>query len=124
MSHLRQLKRQSSALLTGLGSTPDEVAASLQEAGVQGVPKNNRSSAVALYVNVMMGTDARIRSVAVGHCSLLINLVKPADLRPAGRLLVQLPKPVRQFIAAFDTCHYPEVTREQSVSLRRPVTVS
>jgi hypothetical protein len=121
MSHLRQLRRQTTTLLDGLGSSPDEVATSLQAAGVQGVPKNNRSCAVALYLNVLMGPDTRIRSVTVGHCSLLINLVKPTDLRPAGRLLVQLPKPVRQFIAAFDAQLYPAVTREPSTSSNRPV---
>jgi hypothetical protein len=121
MSHLRQLRRQTTTLLDGLGTSPDAVATSLQAAGVQGVPKNNRSCAVALYLNVVMGPDTRIRSVTVGHCSLLINLVKPTDLRPAGRLLVQLPKPVRQFIAAFDAQRYPAVTREPSTSSSRPV---
>jgi hypothetical protein len=48
MSDLRQLKKQTSALLDGLGSGPDEVAESLEAAGVHGVPKDNRSCAVAV----------------------------------------------------------------------------
>jgi|ERR1700730_12900818 hypothetical protein len=115
MSHLRQIKKQTTGLLAALGGSPEEVAASLQAAGVQGVPKNNRSCALALYLAAVMGSEPRIRSVAVGHCSLLINLVGPQDRRPAGRLLVQLPKPVRQFVAAFDARRYPAITRAPSV---------
>jgi hypothetical protein len=114
MSHLRQLKRQSTDLLAGLGKSPDRVAASLQEAGVRGVPQSNRSCPVALYLTAVLGSEARIHSVTVGHCSLLIHLVQPSDLRPAGRLLVQLPKPVRQFVAAFDARRYPVMVRERS----------
>ena len=112
MSHLRQLKKKTRGLLAELGSTPDEVAASLQSTGIRGTPKDNRSCAVALYLSALVGTEPRIRSVTVGHCSLMISLITPADARPAGRLCVQLPKPVRGFVAAFDGHQYPEVTRE------------
>jgi hypothetical protein len=61
-----------------------------------------------------MGADPRVRSVTVGHCSMVIALATP-DLRPAGRLLVQLPKPVRRFVSAFDALKYPD-------NIRRPVT--
>jgi len=129
MSDQRQLKRQVRGLLGGLGSCEDEVAQSLQRAGVHGVPKDNRSCAVALYVGAVMASDPRIRSIKVGHCSLLIDMaaVDSATIetggidtgtspawRPAGRMLVQLPKPVRQFVAAFDARRYPAVTREQA----------
>ena len=116
MSDLRQLKKQTRALLTGLGTCPDEVAESLKAAGVHGVPKDNRSCAIALYLTALMGSDPRIRSINVGHCSLLIATAAPPEFRPAGRLLVQLPKPVRQFVAAFDARHYPTITRKQSES--------
>lgn len=59
MSDLRQLKKQTSALLDGLGTGPDEVAESLEAAGVHGVPKDNRSCAVAVYVSALMGSDPR-----------------------------------------------------------------
>jgi hypothetical protein len=121
MSDYRQLKKQTSGLLTGLGTSPDEVAASLNAAGVNGVPKNNRSCAIALYLTALMGPDPRIRSVTVGHCSLLIDTVAPPDSRPTGRLLVQLPKPVRQFVAAFDARRYPDITWEQSERTQRSV---
>ncbi len=112
MSHLRQIKKTTRGLLAELGATPDEVASTLQSTGVQGVPRDNRSCAVALYLSALVGTDPSIRSVTVGHCSLMLTLIAPADARPAGRLWVQLPKPVRGFVAAFDTRQYPEVTRD------------
>jgi hypothetical protein len=111
MSDLRQLKRQTRELLAGLGASPDEVAGSLEAAGVAGVPRDNGSCAVALYLRACMGADPRIRSVNVGHCSLLLDTASPPEYRPSGRLLVQLPKPVRQFVAAFDARRYPTVMR-------------
>jgi hypothetical protein len=119
MSDHRQLKKQTRALLSGLGTCPDEVAESLQAAGVHGVPKNNRGCAIAVYLTALMGPDRRIRSVNVGHCSLLIDTAVAPDFQPAGRLQVQLPKPVRQFIAAFDAQNYPTITRGPS---RAPLT--
>jgi hypothetical protein len=111
MSNYRQLKLQTRALLADLGRSPDEVARSLEAAGVSGVPMDNRKCAVALYLSALMGADPRVRSVNVGRCSLLIGTAAPPEFRPSGRLLVQLPKPVRQFVAAFDDRHYPAVTR-------------
>jgi hypothetical protein len=114
MSDLRQLKRQTRTLLTELGATPDEVFESLNAAGVNGVPKDNRSCAVARYLTALMGSDPRVRAVNVGHCSLLIDTAAPPEFRPTGRLLVQLPKPVRQFVAAFDARRYPAIIQEQA----------
>ncbi len=118
MIHLRRLKRQTNALLSDLGHSPDEVAASLQAAGVEGVRKDNRSCAVALYLSAQMGSEAEVRSVTVGHCSMQITLVAPRDSRPAGRLHIQLPKPVRRFVAAFDAGQYPTIVRETSDGTR------
>ncbi len=114
MSHLRRLKKETIGVLAGLGASSDQVAESLQAVDVRGVPRDNRSCAVAVYLTSIMGSEPMIRSVAVGHCSLLIQLVGQ-DQRPAGHLLVQLPKPVRQFVAAFDAFRYPAVTRPPAV---------
>ncbi len=111
MSDLRQLKRQSRALLSELGSSPDEVSQSLEVAGVRGVPRSNRGCAIALYLSALMGSDPRVRAVRVGHCAVLIDIATGPALRPSGRLMVQLPKPVRQFVAAFDALEYPTVVR-------------
>jgi hypothetical protein len=112
VSDHRELRQQTRTLLTNLGRDRDEVAESLRAAGVLGRPRNNRSCAVARYLTVLLGSDPRVRTVTVGPCSLLIDLATPPNGRPAGRLLVQLPKPVRRFIAAFDAQEYPEVVEE------------
>ena len=113
MSDLRQIKRRANALLEGLGHDPDEVAGSLEAAGVHGVPRSNSSCAIALYTAALMKVDPRIRSVAVGPCSLVITLTNPDDGRPAGKLAVQLPKAVRGFVTGFDDQRYPEIIRLQ-----------
>ncbi len=113
MGDLRQIRRRTHALLEGLGSNPGEVAESLHAAGVQGVPRSNSSCAIAVYTAALLKTDPRIRSVAVGPCSLVLTLVSPDDARPAGRLAVQLPKAVRGFVTGFDDQQYPEVIRLQ-----------
>ena len=124
MGELRQIKRQAAELLGELGESPDEVAASLESAGVRGVPKSNTSCAIALYTAALMRTDPRVRGVAVGPCSLLITLTRPADSRPAGKLSVQLPKPVRDFVAGFDARRYPTVVRDQPAAPSDPVSAA
>ena len=112
MGELRDIKRRVGALLEGLGHDPDEVAGTLEAAGVHGVPRSNSSCAIALYTAAVMRADPRITSVSVGPCTLLLTLVHP-DGRPGGRLVVQLPKPVRGFVDGFDAGRYPRVLRLQ-----------
>ncbi|MGD0311369.1 MAG: hypothetical protein ABSC90_02810 [Acidimicrobiales bacterium] len=120
MSHHRRLKQQTNQLLAGLGSSPDEVAVTLESAGVQGVPKSNQACAIALYLRALMEADSGVRSVAIGPCSLVMEIITPPDGRPAGRLVVQLPKPVRRFVAAFDAQQYPMLTRPPRRDGRSP----
>ncbi|MGA2835624.1 MAG: hypothetical protein ABSF84_03405 [Acidimicrobiales bacterium] len=114
MGDLRQIRKHAHTLLDELGRSPDEVAASLEAAGVRGVPRSNSSCAIALYTAALMKADSRIRSVAVGPCSLVIDLARRTDSRPGGKLSVQLPKPVRGFVAGFDASRYPMVVRERT----------
>jgi len=111
MGDLRTIKKRTGALLEDLGRDPDEVAASLRAAGVQGDPRSNSSCAIALYAAALLRTDPRIRSVSVGPCTLLLTLARPDGSRPGGTLTVQLPKAVRGFVAGFDAQQYPEVIR-------------
>jgi len=111
MGDLRQIRKRAGDLLDGLGRDPDTVAASLRVAGVQGVPRSNSSCAIALYTTALLRTDPRIRSVAVGPCTLVLTLTSADGTRPGGRLVVQLPKAVRGFVAGFDARAYPEVIR-------------
>jgi len=121
MGDLRQIKKRAGALLEGLGRDPDEVAASLADAGVQGVPRSNSSCAVALYAAALLQADPRIRSVAVGPCTLVLTLTHEDGVRPGGKLVVQLPKAVRGFVSGFDALAYPEVIRGVAA---RPLTVA
>jgi hypothetical protein len=82
------------------------------------VPRSNQSCAIALYLTALMGSDSGVRSVAIGPCSLVMEIISPPDGRPAGRLLVQLPKPVRRFVAAFDAQQYPTLTRQRGDDAR------
>jgi hypothetical protein len=118
VSHHRRLKQRTHQLLAGLGGSPDEVAVTLEAAGVHGVPRSNQSCAIALYLTALMGSDSGVRSVAIGPCSLVMEIISPPDGRPAGRLLVQLPKPVRRFVAAFDAQQYPTLTRQRGDDAR------
>jgi hypothetical protein len=115
MGELWDIKRRVGTLMEDLGRDPDEVASTLEAAGVQGVPKSNSSCAVAVYASAVMKADPRIRSVAVGPCTLILTLVKPEDGRPGGKLTIQLPKPVRGFVDGFDAARYPGVTRLETV---------
>jgi len=110
MGELRDIKRRVGELLDGLGHDPDEVAGSLEAAGVHGVARSNSSCAIAVYTAAVMRADPRITSVAVGPCTLLLTLTHPSG-RPGGRLVVQLPKPVRGFVDGFDAGRYPTVLR-------------
>ena len=111
MGDLRAIKRRVGSLLGELGRSPDEVADSLRRAGVQGVPRSNASCAVAVYATALLRADPRIRSVAVGPCTLVLTLTRDDGIRPGGRLVVQLPKAVRGFVHDFDAQAYPEVVR-------------
>ena len=113
MGELRDIKKRVNDLLTDLGPDPDEVASTLEAAGVQGVPRSNSSCAVAVYASAVLEADPRIRSVAVGPCTVVLTLAKE-DGRPGGKLVVQLPKPVRAFVDGFDEVRYPGIVRVRS----------
>ena len=99
---------------TGLvddGSVEEELLAE-REVGHGGAGvSDGLLGAVAVYASAVMQADPRIASVAVGPCTLVLTLVKPDDGRPAGKLIVQLPKPVRGFVDGFDAARYPRVLR-------------
>ena len=111
MGDLRQIKKRAGALLDGLGRNPDEVADSLRQVGVLGVPRSNSSCAIAVFTRALLQADPRIRSVAVGPCTIVLTLAAQDGTRPGGRLIVQLPKAVRGFVAGFDAQRYPDVIR-------------
>lgn len=123
VSGRRQLRKQISHLLAGLGADHREVAATLQRAGIRGVPRNPGGCAIALYLGAVLGADSRIHSVTVGT-----NCLKASTLKSTpfyffyGTMLLPVPKPVGQFITAFDEGCYPELTRGQATTSTPPRT--
>jgi hypothetical protein len=122
MNSRKQLKKQIGHLLADLGTSHGEVAASLQRAGIRGVPRNPGGCAIALYLGAVLGTDSRIQSVTVGTNCLKASTLQSTPFYFYGTMLVPVPKPVGQFIAAFDEGCYPELVREQATNATQPRT--
>jgi hypothetical protein len=110
----RQLTRQIRSLLSELGSSHQEVAATLHRAGIRAVPKHPDSCAVAMYLGAILGADSRIQSVTVGSNCLKAATMSATPFYFYGTMLIPVPKAVGQFIAAFDEGLYPELVREDA----------
>jgi hypothetical protein len=87
-----------------LGSSPTEVASTLADLGVHGVPRSSTGCAIARYLRVIIGTEPAVSEIAVSMRSVHISY--------EGRtfpIIVKLPRPVSKFIRAFDADSYPEL---------------
>jgi hypothetical protein len=104
----RELARDSTQLLSSLGSDPVAVAGSLESAGVRGEPADARQCALAVYFRAVMAGDPRVSGVRVFHDRLVIG--SPGRLF-THRVGVSLPTSVRAFISGFDARHYPGLLR-------------
>ncbi|HLI16275.1 MAG TPA: hypothetical protein VKV23_09525 [Acidimicrobiales bacterium] len=112
------MKRQCRDLLAGLGRSAREVASSLEAAGVRATARDPEGCAVAVYLRAILGADERVRSLQVSESNVLI--------RPSPRwrlaVVVPLPQPVREFIAAFDAERFPTLLRRARPPVaRQPV---
>ncbi len=105
MNGRRQLREQAEDLLAGLGSSRAEVAGSLIDLGVRGIPQDSAQCVIARYLAVVLGADRRVTYCEVGQSHLKIVSRNPRRLPLV--LLVALPEAVCQFIAAFDDRMYP-----------------
>lgn len=104
----RALARDSTQLLSSLGSDAAAVADSLESAGVRGEPADARQCALAVYFRAVMAGDPRVSGVRVFHDRLVIG--SPGRLY-THRVGVPLPTSVRAFIGGFDARHYPGLLR-------------
>lgn len=109
-----ETRRQVGELLAGLGHTSGEVARRLAASGVRGKPRDAHSCAIALYLNAILGPEARIRSVRVDRTT-----VRVVAGRPSLPMSIKLPEAVRTFVRAFDERLYPELVRGTVESERR-----
>lgn len=89
--------------LQQLGTSPAEVAASLQAAGVRGRPGESLDCAVARYLNAVVGGERRVRDVNVSESF--------ARVRRRWRTAVTVPLPsgTRAFVREFDHGAFPEL---------------
>ena len=107
MSERATVGRQAQELLDSLGGTPAEVADSLADLGVQGIPANSRGCAIAVYLDAVIAADSRVRGVKVCKSEVLVERI---GWRRRS-VVVTLPAPVRQFVAAFDARQFPTLVR-------------
>jgi hypothetical protein len=97
-SRRASLRADTSLLLAGLGDSPEAVAATLRNGGVRGQRRRSNDCPVARYLNAVMGADERVGTLQVGLVWVLIR--RGRWWSPA--LTIPTPRPVRQFILAFD----------------------
>jgi len=100
------IKRNVGVLLEQLGGTSQAVAASLQQAGVQGDPFLVSRCPLARYLHAVVGVEPRVGKVKVGLYKAVIN--GPRWWQP---MTVDLPAPVRGFVVDFDRGRFPDLLR-------------
>jgi hypothetical protein len=106
----RSIIRSATADLLGrLGGTTADVAATLEAAGVRGVPRSGTSCAVARYLHAVMAADPEVRCLVVSSEGVSISVRQwwSADV------LVPVPGPVRQFIRQFDSGGFATLVAER-----------
>src|SRR2546423_12872165 len=95
MSHLTNL-------IAALGPTPDEIANTLRAKGIQGVRNTARFlNPMVRYVQRMIKVDA-----------LSVDVMTPGAIRMkmnGHEEVAVLPKPVAEFLDAFNVGKYPEL---------------
>ncbi len=96
-------------LLVELGSDAAEVALSLEAVGVRGEPHSKLNCAIAEYLSVIVGSERVVREVRVTGRTVVIG-----KYHGVRRVRVRLPRPVREFVAAFDAGAYPNLVRISS----------
>jgi hypothetical protein len=101
-------------LLGGLGPTSTDVAATLESAGVRGVPRSGTSCAVARYLNAVMAADPEVQGVMVS-CEGVTVSVRQWWFPD---ILVPVPTPVRHFIRQFDSGDFSGLVAERDAELR------
>ncbi|HTZ09001.1 MAG TPA: hypothetical protein VMB72_08005 [Acidimicrobiales bacterium] len=95
-AHIREL-------LEHLGTTPAEIAASLEDEGARGTPNASTDCVLARYLNAVLRGDPVIRSVAVTRTHVYAR-IRPRRRR---RVVVALPSPLAEFVLGFDAQRYP-----------------
>lgn len=104
----RQLAEHIAELMANLGDHPLLVAHRLAESGVTGVRAHPEECAISSYLWAIVGGEPGVRSIDVRGRTVTVQL--SGWWRWVG---VDVPPPVRAFIAAFDANRFPELVREK-----------
>jgi hypothetical protein len=112
----RSLRSATGELLGQLGPTTADVAASLESAGVRGVPRSGNSCVIARYLNAVMAADPEVRSIMVSSEGVTVSVKRWW----AADVLVPAPKAVRQFIRHFDSGDYANLVAERTEASPQP----
>jgi hypothetical protein len=94
-----------------LGSTPDEVAATLEAAGARGVRHNAHECPVSRYLLDACGALKVMTTLALAEVYYSTGLGYLSVDR------VKLPRPVYEAIIAFDSGDYPQLEDNEEVWL-------
>jgi hypothetical protein len=92
-----EIQGRALVLLAGLGDTPDLIAGSLVRAGVTGVPGSSCGCPIANYLTTQLD---EVEEVNVSPEAMFLHLAG------GGTVELDTPRPVGQFMAAFDLGHY------------------
>lgn len=98
MNRRAQLRDQLEGLLKSLGPTDGDIAATLASAGVKGIPRRSRESAMTRYLNAVVASDARVMAVMV--TSRIVTVI--CNHRWVRDVVVPTPSSVSSFMARFD----------------------
>ncbi len=100
----RALRRDIRQLSASLGATPETVASNLMGHDMRGIPRNQTRCPLARYLAIMLRSAGPPFDIFVSDRSVHAR-------RPSGwhSMVVRLPPPVLEFMAAFDNGAYPEL---------------
>ena len=100
----RALRRDIRQLSASLGATPETVASNLMGRNMRGVPRNHTRCPLARYMAIMLRSAGPPVDIFVSDRS--VHARRPGGWHP---MVVRLPPPVLEFMAAFDNGAYPEL---------------
>jgi hypothetical protein len=116
----RRIRKEATLLVRSLGQTSDQVAHSLTEAGVRGIPSDPFECALALYLSAILPAHPGIEEIAVGTTKK--KKIGPSKLiirqgsLPRWTIKIRLTPVIRQFLADFDSCRYVELLAEKPLA--------
>jgi hypothetical protein len=111
-TELARFKQSVTLILTGLGNTSHEIAASLTTLGVQGIPNNGHDDLLINLIRLLWNQPEPLPDLWTEGNQIVIG--------PLGHTLgtIPLPYPCQDFVADWDGGDYPHLIRT-----RRPVSV-